>query len=797
MKVPYSWLLDHLDTDASVEAIAETLTTLGLEVEDISNPAQGLDGFEVAEILEAAPHPQADRLKVCRVRRGSGEVLQIVCGAPNARAGLKVVLALPAQKIPTTGQVLKLTAIRGVESQGMLCSTSELGLEEESNGIMELPSSAQVGDSLISFLGTDEVILDVNVTPNRSDCLSIRGIARELAAADIGTLKPLDIHKVPATTQQTLSVIADPQILETGACSHFSGRLIQGIKNGPSPDWLQKKLKAIGKNPISLVVDITNYLCFDLGRPMHAFDADQIEGPLHVRFAAEEEAFQSLKNEDYSLNSEMTLIADKQGALALGGIMGGLRGSCTSDTVNVFLESAYFSPTRTAATGRKLNILSDSRYRFERGIDPHSALLGLEYATQLILKWGGGQAGPIIEVGAPLKAQDPIAFDPQHIEKLTGLHIGEERIKSILEKLGFDYKEKMVHVPSWRHDIRTSVDLIEEVTRHYGYDHLPLTPLPFEKASTATPAQSRLIKLKHMLAGRGLHEAVTWSMVDEKSYNLFGGKDDNLRIINPITVDLEYMRPSIFPSLLKALHNNVDRGQNPVFLFEIGPVFKTLETQQTHITALRWGKCYKNHWAHQERWVDVFDIKADALAVLESCGLKEGNYQIVSQGAPSYYHPGRSAIIQQGPKNILGFFGELHPLILKHYDIKHPVVGMELNLGAIPPSRLKEKESVVLSPFQAIERDFAFIVSSSLEAGNLVPLIKKIDKDIITSVDIFDVYKGKEGDNIHKKSVAIRVRLEPQDKTFTDDEIQDISAKIIKTVETTTGGILRSEDAFR
>ncbi|MEI8321124.1 MAG: phenylalanine--tRNA ligase subunit beta [Alphaproteobacteria bacterium] len=796
MKLSYNWLLDHLETKASPEEISETLTKIGLEIEDVLNPSAGLEPFEIAEILETIPHPQADRLKVCKVRRGSGEVLQIVCGAPNARAGLKVVLALAGHTIPVNGLVLKNTAIRGIESFGMLCSASELGLSTESEGILELPSTAKVGDSLVAFLGNSDTIFEVNVTPNRSDCLNIRGLARELDAAGLGTLKPLAVHKIVATDVKGPALVADPLILETGACPHFVGRVIRGVKNGPSPEWLQKKLKSLGKTPISLLVDITNYFCFDLGRPLHAFDLDQVQGNMHLRFAQDGEAFKSLKGQDYLLDSEMTLVADEQGPLALAGVMGGMRSSCSLDTTNIFLESAYFSSSRTAATGRKLNLLSDSRYRFERGIDPRSTLLGLEAATQLILDLCGGEAGPLQEIGKVSDTQKTISFDASLVKKLTDLSLSEEQMTTILNRLGFDVKGKTITVPSWRHDIHESVDLVEEIVRHYGYDKIVEMPLPFVDVAVLTNTQKQHIKFRHVLAGRGLLETITWSMIDEKSYDLFGGKGHDLKIANPLTIDMEYMRPSVIPTMLKAVGRNIDRGQNPIFLFEIGPVYKSLEIQDTHAACLRWGSYNKNHWAQKERWVNVFDAKADMLALLKESGLKEGAYQVVSQGAPVYYHPGRSGVVQQGPKNILGFFGELHPRILKQFDIKQPVVAMELNLSALPQGKQKGKEPLILSPFQAIDRDFSFVVSEEVEAGTIVTTVQKIDKILITSVDVFDVYKGVGG-NAAQKAVGIRVRLTPQEKTFTDEEIQSISTRIIQAVEQTTGGTLRSEDVSR
>lgn len=793
MKVPYSWLLDHLDTVASVQDIADTLTKIGLEVEDFLMLSKGLEGFEVAEIVEAVRHPQADRLQVCKVRQGSGEVLQIVCGAPNARAGIKVVLGLPGHTIPTNGIVLKSTQIRGIDSFGMLCSAAELGLEEQSDGILELAASAAVGDKLVDLLGLNEVVLDVNVTPNRSDCLSIRGIARELAAAGLGALKPLDVTAITAKQSSPVKLVADPLVLETEACSHFMGRIITGIQNGTSPQWLQNKLKSIGKKPISALVDITNYLCFDLGRPLHAFDADTIKGSVHVRFARDKEHFKSLKDIDYVLDSEMTVVADEVGPLALAGVMGGMRSSCTSKTINVLLESAYFSPSRTASTGRKLNILSDARYRFERGIDPDSTAVGIEYATKLVLEICGGAVAEVVEIGKPIEQHTAIAFDHGQVKKLTGLSIQKERCDDILDKLGFSQDRDTFLAPSWRHDISNPTDLVEEIVRHYGYDKIVETPLPFAAPETLTADQQRTIKVRHLLASRGLYEVITWSMVDKRAYNLFGGTGEDLHLANPITVEMEYMRPSVIPNLLKAIQKNADRGQEPVFLFEVGPVYKGLQSEDQHhfASVARWGAFHKNHWSKAQRRADIFDVKADAISILATCGMMEGNYQITSSGIPSYYHPGRSGVIQQGPKNVLGYFGEVHPSILKIYDIKQAVVVLELDLQKIPVAREKGKASLHLSPFQSIDRDFAFVVEDAVAADTLIQAIKKVDKNIITGVDVFDVYKG-DGLAENQKSLALRVHLTPYDKTFTDEEIQAICQRIIKNVEKITSGVLRS-----
>ncbi len=783
MKFTLSWLKEHLETEASLEVISETLTQLGLVVEKIENKAEELAAFTICEIVEIEKHPDADRLKVCHVNTGR-EVLQIVCGGPNARKGLKTVLARPGDVIPSTKQVLKVGKVRGVESHGMMCSARELLLGEDEGGILEVDPSAPLGKSYIQWIGLDEVLIDVSITPNRGDCLGVYGIARDLASTGIGKLKPLKNSAPSALFPCPVALKLNP-----AACPHFTGRVIRGLKNGPSPLWLQRKLEAIGLRPISALVDITNFFTHDQARPLHVFDADKLKGNLNIRLSEVGETFQALDGKEYTLGEEMAVISDESGVISLAGVMGGESTGCDDATHTVFLESAFFDPIRTAMTGRKLGILSDSRYRFERGVDPLSALPALEAASQMILEICGGEASEVVVAGSPPTLKKPILFSPSRLQSLGGADVSSHRAQEILKALGFGVKEEekrlSVTVPSWRFDVEQEADLVEEVLRVEGYDKIPSVPYegrPEQKP--LDPLQERRFVIRDRLANRGLMEVVTWSFMAREEAEFFGGVPESLILLNPISQDLEAMRPSLLPHLLKAVLYNQNRGVESVGLFEIGPQYVSPAVEDQHMMAsgVRTGSILPPHWCEKKRPVDIYDVKADALALL-------GLSNITPQGertAPAWYHPGRSAALKLGPK-VLGYFGELHPRILKAFDLKGPVVAFELFIDRLPLPKQKTRPKLSLSPYQAVERDFAFIVGQDIPADTLIKAAMKAEPTLIENVTLFDVFEREDD----KKSLGIRVRLQPKDRTLTDEEIQAISQKIISTLIQSTGGVLR------
>jgi phenylalanyl-tRNA synthetase beta chain len=794
MKFTFSWLKDHLETSESLNQIIDRLTKLGLEVESVVDPALELKGFKVAHILDAKPHPEADRLQVCTVDYGQSTPLQVVCGAPNARRGLKVVLGLSGTYVPALQLTLKETKIRGVESYGMLCSSKELGLGDNHEGIRELAENAPVGMEFVQYAGLDDPIIEVSVTPNRPDCLGVRGIARDLAAAGAGTLKRLDTPLVRGSFKPELKLTLNPKAQQ--ACPHYMSRLILGVQNKPSPEWLQRRLEAVGVKPISALVDITNYISFDLCRPLHVFDLRSLQGNVEIRFAQAGESFLALDNKQYFLSSDMLVVADQEKVLALGGVMGGLESGCTLETNSILLESAYFTPVNIANTGRKLNLHSDSRYRFERGVDPLSARIGLEKATQLILEICGGEASDGIELGETelsLELACPhIPFDVDLVAKRTGVDLGKETAHKILKDLGFCILDHNIVVPpSFRPDITLPVDVVEEVIRVYGYDHLPEVDLPFVPPTVFPLNQSVRSLLRHLLVARSFMEVVTWSMVNQRQFQLFGGRDEGLSIINPITVDLEYLRPSVLVHLLKAVQQNLDRGLTPLSFFEIGPCYQgiTPENQSINLAAVRVGVQKEYHWSKQAHSTDVFDIKEDLLRVLETCGIGRESIQTSTEEVPSWYHPGRSAWIQRGPKNKLGVFGEIHPSLLKEFGIKERVVAFELDLEHLKVGKTKPKGPLSLSPFQKVERDFCFLFEKSVKADKIITILKKIDT-CITDVQIFDLYEGA-GVPDGLKSISIHMTFEPFHHTFSEAEIKSLYDRVVQTVQTQLQGSLR------
>ncbi|MGE5545887.1 MAG: phenylalanine--tRNA ligase subunit beta [Solirubrobacterales bacterium] len=797
MKFTLSWLKSHLDTQASLDEISERLTMLGLEVEGIEDPAKDLGGFVVGHVLEAEKHPNADKLKLCKVSNGK-DVLQVVCGAPNARAGLKVILAQPGTYIPVTGDKLKKGAVRGVESQGMMCSWRELKLGEDHDGIAELAADTPVGARLLDVMSFDPVI-EISITPNRADCLGVRGVARDLAASGLGTLKPLPIQAVPGRFKSPIAVHLDFTPDTRSACPLFAGRLIKGVKNGDSPQWLKDRLTAIGLRPISALVDITNYITYDLARPLHVFDAAKVKGDIRARLAKAGETLAALNGKEYTLSPDMTVIADDAGPEALAGIIGGEHSGCTEATTEVFLEAAYFDPIRTAATGRRLDILSDARFRFERGVDPAFVVPAAELATRMIIELCGGEASELIVAGEEPDWRNSIVLRPERVAELGGVEVAKQKQEDILRALGCEVAEHadglLVVPPSWRGDIAAEHDLVEEVIRVNGYDQLPMVPLPRPSMPKPllTPAQRRAAWVRRQLAGRGLVETVTWSFLPSAQAKLFGGGAAAMHLANPISADLDCMRPSVLPNLVAATGRNADRGAKDIGLFEIGAQFDGPEPgQQRQVAAgIRAGRAVPRHWSEKARAVDVFDAKADALAAIAAAGANPDSFQIVAE-APAWYHPGRSGALKLGNKAV-GWFGELHPGVLAQLDVKGPVVGFEVFLEALPPQKAKATKAKPLlkaSPFQPLERDFAFVLDAGIPADAVVRAARNADKALISDVTVFDLYEGPNV-GVGKKSLAISATLQPTEKTLTDEEIEAVAKKVVDAVVKATDGVLR------
>jgi phenylalanyl-tRNA synthetase beta chain len=795
MKTTLGWLKTHLETDASPAAIVDRLIMLGHDVEGVENRAADLEPFTAALVISAERHPNADRLQVCIVDTGKGQV-QVVCGAPNARAGMKGVFAPAGTVIPRTGALLKETVIRGVASRGMLCSAYELGLGEDHEGIIELPEEAPVGAPYASLAGLGDTVLDIKVTPNRADCLGVRGIARDLAAAGLGRLKPLDTTPVPGRFNSPIGV----HIEDYSACPLFLGRHIRGVRNEPSPPWLHDRLEAIGLRPISALVDITNFLTFDLNRPLHVFDAGRLAGELTVRFARPGETLLALNGQAYALDPEMIAIADPAGVQSLGGVIGGEATGCTEATTEVFIEAALFDPIRTAATGRKLNIASDARYRFERGLDPAFVGDGLEIATRLMVDLCGGEASAIVTAGAAPDWRRRCVLRAERPATLGGLHVPHDESGEILTALGCAVEtlaagDLSVEPPSWRGDIVGEADLVEEVLRIKGYEQIPAVPLEREGAlprPALTPAQRRAELVRRTLATRGLTEAVNFSFIAAREAELFGGAKPELRLVNPISADLDAMRPSLLPGLVAAARRNADRGFPDVALFELGPLYRddTPEGQVLVAAGVRSGRAGPKHWRMPAREVDLYDVKADALAALAAMGARAENIQVTAD-PPSWYHPGRAGNLRLGPK-LLGAFGELHPAVLEALDARPPIAGFEVFLDAVPEPRAgRVKPPLKLSVFQPIERDFAFVVDRELPAETLLRAARGVDRRLVAEIRLFDVYEGTglaEG----KKSLAITVVLQPEERTLTDAEIDGLSKRLIAQIEKATGGQLRS-----
>ena len=802
MKFTFSWLNEHLDTKASVEKIADTLTRIGLEVEELFDPATSFAPFRVAEVIKCEKHPNADKLSVCEVDTGK-ERLQVVCGAPNARAGMKGVFAPVGAYVPGIDLTLTKAKIRGVESRGMLLSERELELSDEHTGIIELDPKAKVGSPAAKALGLDDAVIEVAITPNRPDCLGVRGIARDLAAAGLGKLKRDTVSPVKGSFANPIPIELEFDKDSANACPVFAGRLVRNVKNGPSPEWLQRRLKAIGLRPINALVDITNTISYDRGRPLHVYDADKLNGAIRARLGRKGEKFLGLDGKTYEIDDDMCVIADDRAVLGLGGVIGGEETGVTEATTNVFIESAYFDPRRTARTGRRLGIQSDARFRFERGVDPDFVVPGLEFATDLVLQICGGAPSKITVAGRPPKPNKPFKFDLALVKRLSGLDLGASEIKRQLGALGitFDGKGKQLKAtpPSWRPDLTGPADLVEEVVRLTGVDAVPATPMT-QVAGVARPvlteAQKRQRLTRRLLAARGLVEAVTWSFIPPEHAELFGGGQAELTLSNPISTELAQMRPSLLPGLIAAAQRNRDRGFADGALFELGQAYRGAEPEHQFVAVagVRFGHSALpgsgRHWSGEAPAADVFAAKADAIAALAALGLDQASLSVTRE-APSWFHPGSSGALKLGPKTLLGIFGEFHPDLLARLGIDAPIAGFELDLDAVPATRQKrESKALEASDLQPVRRDFAFLLDREIAAGEVVRAAWSADRALISDVGVFDVFTG-QGVPEGKKSLAIEVTLQPREKTLTDAEIEAVAERIVGSVKKATGGELR------
>ncbi len=801
MKFTLSWLKDHLDTEASLDDILDTLTDLGLEVEEVEDRAARLKDFTLAKVKSAEQHPDADRLRVCQVETDEG-VQQIICGAPNAREGITVVLAKPGTYVPGIDTTIGVGKIRGIESYGMMASERELELSEEHDGIIELPSG-EVGDRFVDWLAEHDPakvdpVIDIAITPNRQDALGIHGIARDLAARGIGTLKTVEPKVIAGSFKSPINVTIDADTLDTAP--HFTGRLIKGVKNGPSPDWLQDRLRAIGLRPISALVDITNFFTFDQNRPLHVFDADKVAGDLRVHRAKGGEEILALDEKTYTLGAGHMAISDDNGVESIAGVMGGAASGCTEETVNVFLESAWWDPIQIAYTGRDLKIHSDARYRFERGVDPDYTLPGLHAATQMVLDLCGGEPSEVVEAGAPMQTARSYPLDPARVGSLVGMEIARDEQVCILTALGFSASGSgdtlEVWVPSWRRDVQGEADLVEEVARVASLTKLEPKPMPRLRDGVAapvlTPMQLRERAARRTAAALGYNECVTYSFIDRAAAELFGGGSDDVMLENPISSEMSHMRPALLPGLLQAAARNQARGMMDMALFEVGAAFHGGEPGEQHllVSGLLVGQTGPRDPHGARRAVDVFDVKADAEAVLATIGAP-AKAQIL-RGAREWWHPGRHGMICLGPKKVLGIFGEVHPKVLATMDVKGPAMAFTIFPEEVPMPRSSStsRGAVTMPDLQAVERDFAFVVDAEVAALDLVNAAAGADKALIEEVRVFDEFIGGSlGEG--QKSLAITVRLQPRDKTLTEDEIEAVAGKIVEKVGKATGGSLR------
>ncbi|MCX7329334.1 MAG: phenylalanine--tRNA ligase subunit beta [Hyphomicrobiales bacterium] len=806
MKFTLSWLKNHLDTTASVAEVCAALNKIGLEVEAVEDKATALAAFTIARVIEAKQHPNADRLRVCMVDTGAGEPVQVVCGAPNARTGMKSVFSPPGTYIPGKDITLGKGVIRGVESNGMLCSSAELELSNDHDGIIDLPDDAPVGMAYAAWAGLDDPVIEIAVTPNRADALGVHGIARDLAAAGLGTCKDINVKPVKSTEPCPVSVSLAFDAHDRHLCPSFGLRLIRGVRNGPSPGWVQARLRAIGLRPINALVDVTNFMTFAVNRPLHVFDADKVHGNLVVRRAKAGESIVALDGKTYQLGDDHVVIVDDNGVESLAGVMGGQSSGCDENTVNVLVESALWDPLTVARTGRALGINSDARYRFERGVDPDFCLPGLDLATQMIVELCGGEPTQFVLAGETPDTSRFIDFPWSEVQRLTGLVLPVPEMKLALVELGFHVSGSgdnvRVSPPSWRGDIEGKADLVEEIVRIAGLDRVAAIPFPRLVDEVPKPVltvlQKRTRLAKRTLATRGLVEAVTWSFIAHDEATHFGGGKAALRLANPIAADLSDMRPSLLPGLIRAAQRNADRGFGDVALFEVGQVFlgDGEDDQRMSAAALRRGAARASgtgrHWDGAAREIGALDAKEDALALLSSLGVATGGLQIVP-GGPDWMHPGRSATLQFGPKGVIGAFGEIHPRTLKLLDVKGPLVAFELHLDGLPlpkakPTKMKPK--LRLAEFQPVTRDLAFVVDAGVAAGEMARLAAQADRALIADVAVFDIY---EGDKVEagKKSVALAVTLQPTEKTMTDAEIEAVAGKVVAEMVKRFGASLR------
>lgn len=776
MKFSLSWLKSHLDTDADIHAVSDCLNRIGLEVEGIENPAEKLSAFRIAKVLSAAPHPQADKLQVLSVDAGSGP-MQVVCGAPNARAGLVGVFGMPGAVVPANGMVLKVAAIRGVESNGMMCSVAELELGDDHDGIIELPADAPVGQVYADWAGLDDPVIEVSVTPNRQDCMGVRGIARDLAAAGLGSLKPLEVPSITPAFACPTEIRTD----DAEGCPAFYGRVIKGVRNGASPDWMQARLKFAGQRPISALVDITNYVMLDHGRPSHAYDLAKLTGAVFARRAQDGETVTALNGKDYVLNAEMTVIADEAGVHDIAGIMGGEHSGCSETTTDMLLEVAYFTPERIAKTGQALALTSDARSRFERGVDPAFLDDAVEIITRLVLDICGGEASDIVRAGQPPVDRKTLAYDTSRCATLGGIDVPAEQQKAILESLGFEVAaDWTVTVPTWRRDIDGPADLVEEVVRIVGLDNIVSVPLPRADGvakPTATAQQGIERKVRRAAAARGLNEAINWSFLPEKEAAAFGGGTWSLA--NPISEDMKVMRPSLLPGLLSATRRNMDRGASSVRLFEIGRRYLSDSERLTAGIVLAGDKSQRSWASGKAAKFDAYDAKAEVIALLAAAGVATDGLMVMGE-AGDHYHPGQSATLRMGPKNILAAFGALHPATAKAFDLDGTVIAAEIFLDAIPAKKGAGFMRPAYSPpaLQAVTRDFAFLVPEQLASGDLVRAVKGCDKDNIVAVRLFDRFAG-QGVPEGQVSLAIEVTLQPDEKSYTDEDLKAISDRVV------------------
>ena len=802
MKITVNWLKDHLDTKLTENQIINKLTNIGLEVESVDLQSSDLDSFLIAKILKTEKHPDADRLRVCDVDIGVKNSVRVVCGAQNAKEGLLTIYAPPGAIIPKNQMKLAVSKIRGVTSYGMLCSESELSLSNESNGIIELSNTkynSKIGKNY--FPKNNLKVIDISITPNRADCLGIRGIARDLAAAGSGKLRNVKKEKLIQKNKQKIIVQIKKE--KNQDCTFFGSCLVTGIKNTKSPDWLKAKIISLGQKPISAVVDITNYVMFDLNRPLHVYDADKIDKNIIVRNSKKGEVFKALDNKDYKLENDMCVISDNSGVLGLGGIIGGTRSGTELNTKNVLIEAAYFNPRSIRKTSKILNIETDAKFRFERGIDPLSIEQGLQRAAELIKKICGGEVSKF-DIQRTENIKDKlIKFDPLSFEKIVGFSIDQKEVIKILNNLGFEIKKEKkllsLTVPSWRPDIGQEVDIVEELVRIHGYNQIKIIePEKSRKKPTLNKKQKLFHFLQRSLASKGYLETITWSFTDSKINQLFIGKEKEIKIINPISADLDVLRNSIFSNLIIYLNKNLDRGFKDVSIFEIGPIFFGSQPgqQQTIVSGLRSGKSSRLNWLEKDRLVDVFDIKQDVIQSLAEVGFSQ-NKLYIDEETPSYYHPGKSGriFLNKEKEKVVAFFGEIHPNILKKIDIKtESLIGFEIFLDNIKQTKKSLKDQKIqyqYSDYQKSERDFAFVINKDFQAQELIEIILNVDQNLIKTVKVFDVYQGEnipEG----QKSIALNVTIQSLEKTLKDEDLNRINQLIISTVEEKTGAKIRS-----